>query len=94
MAFSVSEFTKTLHGQFITEEGSYLYNDLSATQWNIYTEDGLLNVSIDVEQAPPRVIAMLRLPVLNVVFGYKDTSEEEQAKFLKRFFKYFHKGGG
>ena len=94
MAFSVAEFTKTLHGQFITEEGSYLCNDLSNTQWNIYTEDGLLNVSIDIEQGPPRVIAMLSLPVLNVVFSFKDTSEEQQAKFLKRFFKYFHKGGG
>ncbi len=94
MAFSVAEFTKTLNGQFITQEDSYLCNDLSGTQWKIYTEDGLLDVSIDIEQAPPRVIAMLSLPVLNVNFGFKDTNEEQQTKFLKRFFKYFHKGGG
>ncbi len=94
MAFSIAEFSKTLHGQFVTEEDSYICSDLSASRWNIYTEDSLLNVSIDIEQAPPRVIAMLRLPVLNVVFSFKDTSEEQQAKFLKRFFKYFHKGGG
>ncbi len=94
MAFSVAEFSKTLHGQFITEEGSYLCKDLSAKQWNVNTEDGLLNVLIDIEQSPPRVIAMLSLPVLNVAFSFNDTSEEQQAKFLKRFFKYFHKGGG
>ncbi len=94
MAFSIPEFTKTLNGQFVTDEGSYHCNTLSDTQWNIYTEDDVLNVSIDIEQAPPRVIAMLRLPVLNVVFGFKNTTEEQQAKFLKRFFKYFHKGGG
>ena len=94
MAFSVAEFAKTLRGQFTTEEDSYLCNDLSATQWKIYIEDGLLDVSIDIQQAPPRVIAMLSLPVLNVNFGFKDTNEEQQAKFLKRFFKYFHKGGG
>ena len=94
MAFSVAEFAKTLRGQFTTEEDSYVCNDLSVTQWNIYTEDELLNVSIDIEDAPPRVIAMLSLPVLNVNFAFKETSEEQQAKFLKRFFKYFHKGGG
>ena len=94
MAFSVAEFSKTLHGQFVTEEGSYFCKELSATQWNIYTEDDSLNISIDIEDAPPRVIAMLSLPVLNVDFVFKETSEEQQAKFLKRFFKYFHKGGG
>ncbi|GAA0407216.1 hypothetical protein GCM10009133_14790 [Cocleimonas flava] len=94
MAFSVPEFTKTLRGQFITEEDNFLCNDVSATQWTINTKDGLLDVSIDIEQAPPRVIAMLSLPVLNVGFSFRETSEEQQAKFLKRFFKYFHKGGG
>ena len=94
MAFSVAEFTKTLHGQFSTQEESYLLKDLSSKQWNISIEDESLDVTIDIEQAPPRVIAMLSLPVLNVVFSFKDTHEEQQAKFQKRFFKYFHKGGG
>ncbi len=95
MGYTIAEFSKTLHGQFLTKAASYSCQDVSSTQWKFSVADKL-KVDIYISEESPRVIAMLSLPVLNVEFTFNEGNEdlEQQALFLKRFFKYFHKGGG
>lgn len=93
MGYTPKEFNKTLQGLFITQT-SYSCEAFSQQHWQITVEGEPTLVDIKIEEAPPRVIALLTLPVLNVWFEFKETSEEQQADFIKTFFRYFHKGGG
>jgi len=93
MGYTIPEFKKTLYGQFIGEENSYKSTEITSSQWQVSVADEL-DVIIDVSEAPPRVIAMLSLPILHVVFRFTSSNKKLQDEFLKRFFKYFHKGGG
>lgn len=51
-------------------------------------------IDIRISEKKPRVVGMLRLPVLQVSFNFAHMSTLQQERFLKRFFQYFHKGGG
>ena len=93
MGYTPMEFKKTLQGQFTTHT-PYSYSEVSENHWNIIVDDEMMIVVIQVLEAPPRVISMLVLPVLNVTFTFMQASKEQQDDFLKTFFKYFHKGGG
>ncbi|MCF6191074.1 MAG: hypothetical protein L3J51_11385 [Cocleimonas sp.] len=93
MGYTPKEFKKTLQGLFITQT-SYACEELSHRYWQITVEGEPTLVDIKIEEAPPRIIALLTLPVLNVWFDFKESNEEQQADFIKTFFKYFHKGGG
>ena len=93
MGYTSKEFKKTLQGLFITQT-SYSCEEFSHRHWQITVEDEPTLVDIKIEEAPPRIIALLTLPVLNVLFEFKESSEEQQADFIKTFFRYFHKGGG
>ena len=94
MGYTIAEFSKTLHGQFINDEATYRCEDISLTHWEI-SISGTPAVTIKIAEAPPRKIAMLSLPVLDVQFEFESSLYlKEQEQFLKRFFKYFHKGGG
>ncbi len=94
MGYTITEFAKTLHGQFLSEQHTYSCRDVNSTHWEIVDTGEALKVSIKISQAPPRIVAMLSLPVLDVLLEFEGASKEQQEQFLKRFFTYFHKGGG
>ncbi len=93
MGYTPKEFKKTLLGLFISQT-SYVCEEFSANYWQITVDDETTKVDIKIEEAPPRIIALLTLPVLNVSFGFHQSTEDQQTIFMKTFFRYFHKGGG
>lgn len=44
--------------------------------------------------APPRVIALMRLPRLHVTFDFHQVGDEVRHAFMKRFDLYTQRGGG
>jgi hypothetical protein len=53
---------------------------------------GLLHIAWHA--LPPRVIALLRLPRLQVYFRFAGVAQEERNRFMKRFDLYTQRGGG
>jgi hypothetical protein len=49
---------------------------------------------LDWRVAPPRVIALMRLPRLVVCFAFSAVPEAERHAFMKRFDLYTQRGGG
>jgi hypothetical protein len=94
MGYTIPEFAKTLHGQFLTEQSEFSCEEVRIKQWDVTFNQTTQKVTIKISEALPRVIAMLSLPVLDVGFQFIGCTDQQQAQFLKRFFKYFHKGGG
>jgi hypothetical protein len=43
---------------------------------------------------PPRVIALMRMPVLRVQFQFNGLDADERYAFMKRFDLYMQRGGG
>lgn len=43
---------------------------------------------------PPRVIALMRMPVLRVNFEFQNLSADERYTFMRRFDLYMQRGGG
>ena len=43
---------------------------------------------------PPRVIALMRMPVLQVTFAFEGLNVDERYNFMKRFDLYMQRGGG
>jgi len=93
MGYTLDEFSKTLHGQFVGKQSGYHCQQVSNTQWLIKSTEGFA-VKITVSSAPQRKIAMLSIPVLRVNFSFQSQDKMQKEQFLKRFFSYFHKGGG
>ena len=93
MGYTVKEFKKTLQGLFISQT-PYSCEEISSQNWQITVEDESTTVNINIEEGPPRIIALLTLPVLNVSFEFQKSNKEQQQVFMKAFFRYFHKGGG
>ena len=93
MGYTPKEFKKTLQGLFILQT-LYSCEEFSSNHWKITVENESTTVDIRIIEAPPRIIALLTLPVLNVSFNFKNTTQEQQENFMKTFFRYFHKGGG
>lgn len=54
--------------------------------------DGALHLQWQV--LPPRQIALVRLPRLQVRYRFSDVPDEPRARFLRYFFLYLQKGGG
>lgn len=46
------------------------------------------------EPRPPRVIALMRMPVLRVSFAFEGLDEAQRYAFMKRFDLYMQRGGG
>jgi len=93
MGYTPKEFKKTLQGLFISQT-SYSCEEYTPQYWQLTIEDESTTVDIKIEEAPPRIIALLTLPVLNVSFEFQKSNEEQKKAFMKTFFRYFHKGGG
>jgi len=102
MGYTPLEFRKTLFGQF-TKNTPFSLVEINDHEWLLYLEadarqttrsNEQAQVNIKISQSSPRKIAMLSLPVLEVVFEYNALSIHQETEFMKRFFRYFHKGGG
>ena len=93
MGYTPKEFKKTLRGLFISQT-PYSCKELSILHWEITVEDQTTRVNIRIKKSPPRILALLTLPVLQVIFTFDKTTGDQQDDFMKTFFRYFHKGGG
>ena len=51
-------------------------------------------LSVSWEPRPPRVIALMRMPVLRVNFVFSGLDAEQRYAFMKRFDLYMQRGGG
>ena len=97
MGYTPDEFSKTLHSQFIQTQSAYILSNLGETHWQVILDNQTVtpaSADIKISQQTPRQIAMLKLPLLKVEFLFSHATTEQQNQFEKRFFKYFHKGGG
>lgn len=93
MGYTAAEFKKALLGQF-AHNSSYQVNIISDLSFKLVYENGDFDIDIEIEKAPPRIIAMLSLPVLQTTFHFSNEDKQQQSEFFRVFFKYFHKGGG
>lgn len=56
--------------------------------------DGAARLTLNWRVLPPRVIALMRMPRLEVSFDFEHTTEEQRYTFMKRFDLYMQRGGG
>lgn len=49
---------------------------------------------IEWQPKPPRVIALMRMPVLQVRFAFTGLDEKQRYAFMRRFDLYMQRGGG
>jgi hypothetical protein len=94
MGYTVSEFSKVLHGNFSAQHSEYNCKDISQNSWLISHEGSNLKTQITVIQKPARKLGLLNLPVLGVSFKLMAGETQDEQKFFEKFFRYFHKGGG
>ena len=52
------------------------------------------SLRIDWQPAPPRRIALLRIPRLQVTFAFQGLDDGQRHAFMKRFDLYMQRGGG
>lgn len=57
-------------------------------------EIGAGSLALSWEVRPPRVIALMRMPVLHVVFRFAGLDDAQRLAFMKRFDLYMQRGGG
>lgn len=55
---------------------------------------GLGQLHVQWQVMPPRVIALMRMPVLRVHFQFEGLDADERYAFMKRFDLYMQRGGG
>ncbi len=94
MGYGADEFGTVLTGPFSGADSVYRCNTHSRHHWLIEQPGTDLKVDIRVKEKPPRKIGLFALPVLQVNFDIVKSDPELQELFFRRFFKYFHKGGG
>lgn len=94
MGYAVNEFGRVLSGVFTGETSPYRRKEIKSHHWAIEQPGEVFDLIIEIREKPPRKIAMLTLPVLQVIFTFTDTTESLREKFFHRFHQYFHKGGG
>ena len=94
MGYGADEFGNVLTGSFSGERSDYQCEMLARHHWQITQNQSDLTVIVEVKEKSPRKIALFSLPVLQVQFNIEKSNPEDQGEFFKRFFNYFHKGGG
>lgn len=94
MGYGANEFGNVLTGAFSGSGSVYQCEVLSTNYWQIVQPGTDLKITVKVEEKPPRKIGLFALPVLQVNFETEKSDPDLQEQFFKRFFKYFHKGGG
>lgn len=94
MGYGADEFGNVLTGSFSGVNSDYQCELLARHRWQITQNESDLKIAIEAKEKPPRKLGLFSLPVLQVRFNMEKSVPEDQGKFFKRFFKYFHKGGG
>ena len=94
MGYGADEFGNVLTGPFSGDQSPYQCEMLARHHWQITQKDSDLTCSVRVYEKPPRKLGLFNLPVLSVQFEMEKSNPAGQDLFFKRFFKYFHKGGG
>jgi hypothetical protein len=94
MGYGADEFGKVLLGPFSGTRSDFNCVELGRHRWLVTLAGSALELVIEVTQAPPREIALFRLPVLKVRFQFDRDDAAAREKFFHRFHQYFHKGGG
>ncbi len=94
MGYGADEFGKVLTGPFSGSNSSYRCTTVDKHHWQIDQQDTDLKIAIRVQEKPPRKLGLFALPVLQVHFETEKSDPAIQGEFFKRFFRYFHKGGG
>jgi len=94
MGYGADEFGKVLNGIFTSDASGYRCREIERHHWAIETGADSFELTIKVAEQPPRQIALLSLPVLDVRFHFGDTPAAAREQFFHRFHQYFHKGGG
>ncbi len=94
MGYRADEFGKVLSGSFSGENSGYCCETLERHHWRINQQDTEFQAVIRVTEMPARKLGLFSLPVLRVQFDMEKLDRKSQDNFFKRFFKYFHKGGG
>jgi len=94
MGYGADEFGNVLTGRFSGDGSAYRCETLARHHWQIKQKDSDLSCNVQVQEKPPRKLGLFNLPVLLVKFKLEKSNPADQDLFFKRFFKYFHKGGG
>jgi hypothetical protein len=94
MGYTAAEFSRVLQGNFSGEKSPFKCSALSPESWQITQHDTDVDIHIEIENKPARVLGAITLPVLQVTFEMLQASPQQTINFFDKFFKYFHKGGG
>lgn len=94
MGYTASEFTNVLTGDFSGPKSELSCNRLCQNTWQIRLQKSDMVVEIQIDEKPQRVLGAMVIPVLQVNFHVTSSTNEQTDFFFKKFFKYFHKGGG
>lgn len=94
MGYGADEFGNVFTGPFSGIDSDYQCETLGKHHWQITQHETDLKIVVDVKEKPPRKLGLFSLPVLQVQFKMEKSNPLHQGAFFKRFFKYFHKGGG
>jgi hypothetical protein len=94
MGYTEHEFAQVLKGRFSGPASVYRCEEIGRLNWILRHVNDPIEVKVRIEQAEPRQLGNLKLPVLKVAFSLEQHSEASRTAFFDKFFKYFHKGGG
>jgi hypothetical protein len=94
MGYTVKEFENVLNGAF-SDKGSGLgCIKIAENTWQARINSVESSIQISIDQKAPRHLGSLEIPILRVSFDFSAISSVQEAFFLDRFMRYFHKGGG
>lgn len=94
MGYTVKEFSKVITGEFTGDQSELNGHSLGPQKWQIDLQNSTMIVDIQIQQKPQRELGAMVIPVLQVDFEVNGATEQQSNFFFKKFFKYFHKGGG
>lgn len=94
MGYSADEFGDVLTKSFDGADSGYACLLVTQHHWQIQQLNSGFRVHVQIKQKSPRKLGLLNLPILQVNFRLVQSDSIMQAVFFKRFFQYFHKGGG
>jgi hypothetical protein len=87
-------------GCTVREWLGWLPDAVGDRRWTLAPGEAKVELATDAElhlhwrELPPRVIALMRMPRLEVQFRFHGGTAEERYAFMKRFDLYMQRGGG
>lgn len=72
---------------------------IGSCNWQVTGQSALVSIApgalqLRWQSMPPRVIALMRMPVLRVGFAFSGLDSAQRYAFMKRFDLYMQRGGG